>query len=224
MAKLSGPQISAAMSLSKMTQDQLAAAAGVGRNTLSRTINDTAETKDETLENIRRALEGRGVEFLDNQGVRLKPHSLDTFEGHDGFVRFFKFIHEHLATNGGDICVSGVDEKLFLKYQGEFAKVHMEKMAELSKRRPDLKMRILIADGDYNFVASNYASYRWQPKGLFSPAAFYVFGDCLALISFTNDPAPLVILIKSAAFADGYRHSFDIAWMSARIPPQRGDE
>src|SRR5665213_2693754 len=48
MARLTGPQIAAAMALAQMTQDQLAKAAGLGRNTLNRTINDTASTKDDT--------------------------------------------------------------------------------------------------------------------------------------------------------------------------------
>lgn len=221
MAKLSGPQIAAAMALSKMTQDQLATAAGVGRNTLNRTINDTAETKDETLASIRLALEARGIEFLENQGVRVKPHSLDTFEGREGFTKFYEVMHEHLRTQGGDICVSGADEKLFAKYRDN-PEQHRTRMVELLKEQPNLKMRILVAEGDYNFTASNYATYRWQPKELFSPTAFYVFGDCLALISFTNDPAPLVILIKSAAFAEAYRHAFDLAWMSSKEPTPKG--
>lgn len=221
--RLTGSQIAAAMALAKMTQDQLATAAGLGRNTLNRTINDTASTKDETLASIRRVLEARGIEFLENQGVRVKPHSLETFEGRDGFTQFYEILHEHLRKQGGDICVSGADEKLFAKYRDNPER-HRQRMAELLTERPDLKMRILVSEGDYNFTASNYATYRWQPKELFSPTSFYVFGDCLALISFTNDPAPLVILIKSAAFAEAYRHSFNMVWMAAREPDKKAEE
>ena len=221
--RLTGPQIAAAMALSKMTQDQLATAAGLGRNTLNRTINDTASTKDDTLASIRRVLESRGVEFLENQGVRVKPHSMETFEGREGFTRFYEVLHEHLRAHGGDICVSGADEKLFAKYRDN-PEQHRQRMAELLKKQPDLKMRILVAEGDYNFTASNYATYKWQPKEHFSPTAFYVFGDCLALISFTNDPAPLVVLIKSAAFAEAYRHSFNMAWIMAREPDKKEEK
>jgi transcriptional regulator with XRE-family HTH domain len=222
MTRLSGPQIAAAMALVNMTQEQLAAMAGIGRNTLNRTINDSASTKEETLAVIRRTLESQGVEFIDHQGVRLKPHNLEVFEGREGFMNFLGIIHRHLEAYGGEVCVSGVNEDLFLKYQRDFAQIHMDRMAEIIKENKTIKMRILIAEGDYNFISSNYAAYRWQPKQYFSPTAFYVFGDHLALISFTNDPAPLVIVIHSAAFANAYKNSFDVSWMSAIEPPARG--
>lgn len=218
---ITGRQIRAARGLLGWDATDLAAKANLTRETVSKIENESVQPREGTIADIVRVFDENGLEFTDNSGVRLKPHSMETFEGRDGFVRFFETIHEHLRTHGGDICVSGVDERLFVKYQGDFANVHMGRMAELAKQRPDLKMRILIAEDDYNFVASNYASYRWQPKELFSPTAFYVFGDCLALISFTHDPAPLVILIKSAAFAEAYRHSFNQVWTLAQDPKPR---
>jgi len=215
---INGRQIRAARALLEWDAEQLASKTGLSRDTVFNIEKGSVQARGGSIEKIVRAFSDSGIEFTDNQGVRLKPHSLETFEGRDGFVHFFETMHEHLRTHGGDICVSGVDESLFLKYQGNFADTHMARMAELAKQRPDLKMRILIAEDDHNFVASSYASYRWQSKEMFSPTAFYVFGDCLALISFTHDPAPLVILIKSAAFAEAYRHSFNFAWSSAREP------
>lgn len=115
MARLSGPQIAAAMALAKMTQDQLAEAAGLGRNTLNRTINDTAETKDETLTSIRRALEARGIEFLSDEGVKRHFGTVDRMEGDDALHRFFDDVYDTVK-DGGDLCVSGADERSFAKF------------------------------------------------------------------------------------------------------------
>jgi len=201
-----------------MSQEELANFAGLTKQGVSKIEDGAVQPREGTIADITRVFSERGIDFTESQGVRLKPTNMETLEGREGFIRFFEIMHEHLRTHGDDICVSGVDESLFVKYQGDFADTHMSRMAELAKQRPNLRMRILIADGDYNFVASDYATYRWQPKELFSPTAFYVFGDCLALISFSHDPAPLVILIKSAAFAEAYRHSFDLVWKAAKKP------
>jgi hypothetical protein len=218
--RLTGPQIEAAISLAGMTRLEVCQEAKIGKKTLDMAVNDKRVYREETIQKIRGVLELRGIEFIENQGVRLKPHSLETFEGREGFTRFYEVMHEHLRTKGGDICVSGADEKLFAKYRDN-PEQHRLRMVELLKEQPNLKMRILVAEGDHNFTASNYATYRWQPKELFSPTAFYVFGDCLALISFANDPAPVVFLIKSPAFAEAYRHSFNMAWMAAQEPTSK---
>lgn len=215
---ITGRQIRGARGLLGISQEELANFAGLTKQGISKIEDGSVQPREGTIADIKRVFNDRGIEFTDNQGVRLKPHSMETFEGREGFVTFFGLIHEHLQNHGGDVCVSGVDESLFVKYQGDFANLHMARMAELAKLRPDMKMRILIAEDDHNFVASHYASYRWQPKELFSPTAFYVFGDNLALISFSHDPAPLVILIQSAAFAEAYRHSFNLVWRSAQEP------
>lgn len=218
---ITGRQIRAARGLLGWDATVLAEKTGLTRETISRIETDLVRPHEKSLIKIFRAFDENGVEFTENHGVRLKPHSIENFEGREGFVRFYEIIHEHLQAHGGDVCVSGVDEKLFAKYRDD-PELHRSRMAELIKQYPDLRMRILIEEGDYNFVASQYATYRWQPKESFSPTAFYVFGNCLALISFTHDPAPLVVLIKSAAFAEAYRHSFNLAWMSSKDPAPEG--
>lgn len=67
---------------------------------------------------------------------------------------------------------------------------------------------ILVRDSDTNFVAGTYASYRCQEKESFSPTAFYVFGNYLALISVQAKISPKVILIHAAEFANAYRKQF----------------
>lgn len=217
---VTGRQIRAARGLLGISQEELASFAGMTKQGISKIEDGSVHPREGTLADILRVFGDRGIEFTENQGVRLKPHNMETFEGREGFTKLYEIIHEHLLAHGGDVCVSGADERLFAKYRDN-PELHRQRMADLVKQKPDLKMRILVAENDYNFVASSYATYRWQPKEQFSPTAFYVFGDCLALISFAHDPAPLVILIKSAAFAEAYRHSFNMAWLSSKEPTKK---
>lgn len=212
-------QIRAARGLLGWDAVILAQKAGITKEAISRIEGDKVRPHESTLVKILRAFNEAGVEFTPNSGVQLKPQNVEVLEGTPGFARFYDFVYEHLSQYGGDVCISGVNEKLFIKYHGEFASEHVRRMGELVKKRDDLMMRILVEEGDTNFVSSSYAQYRWQPKEYFSPASFYVFGDNIALISFAHDPAPLVVFIKSASLADAYRHSFDLAWEHAIEPP-----
>lgn len=219
-------QIRAARGLLGWDAVVLAQKAGLTKETISRIEGDQVRPHERTLLKILRVFNENGVEFTANSGVQLKPHNVEVLEGTPGFARFYDYVYEHLSLYGGTVCISGVNEKLFIKYHGEFAEEHVHRMAELVKRRDDLMMHILVEEGDTNFVASSYAQYRWQPKEYFSPASFYVFGDNIALISFAHEPPPLVVFIKSASLANAYRHSFDLAWEHSIEPPlkQNGEE
>ncbi|MBI1273936.1 MAG: helix-turn-helix domain-containing protein [Alphaproteobacteria bacterium] len=212
---ISGRQIRAARALLDMSQEALAKSAGLTPQAIRKIEDGSVQPREGTIADIMRAFNNQGVEFTDNNGVRFKPQNIEVLENRDGFSRFYEILFEHLSEHGGDVCVSGVNERLFAKYRTN-AEVHREKMAELVKNRSDLTMRILIEDGDQNYTAASYAQYRWQQKEYFSPTSFYVFGDHLGLISFSHDPAPLVVLIKSSPFAEAYRQSFNFAWSNAK--------
>lgn len=219
---LTGRQIRAARALLDWDSADLAERAGMTRQTVSRIEADIVQPQEGTLAKLMQAFSEGGVEFTDNMGVRLKPQSVEVLSDTEGFTRFYDFVYEEISRHGGMVCVSNVDERLFAKYRLN-PEIHRERMRELCKSRGDIQMRILVEEGDYNFVASQYATYRWQHKSHFSKAAFYVFGSALALISFDHNPPPLIILIKSATFADAYRQAFDIAWSNAIIPPKQSE-
>jgi len=221
---ITGRQMRAARALLGWDAVDLAKKTGLTRETICRIETDLVRAQEKSLVKIVRALDENGIEFTENQGVRLKPKSVETLEDSAGFARFYDYLYEHLSQHGGSICISGVDERLYAKYRPNAeadAQAHRERMAELVKQRDDIKARILVEEGDYNFVASEYATYRWQPKKHFTKTSFYVFGHCLALISFDHEPPPLIILIKSATFAEAYRNAFDIAWENSIVPPPK---
>jgi len=134
------------------------------------------------------------------------------------FSEYYDFFYGFLRANGGDVCIGGVDDQNFDRCRPDRA-LHRARMESLIKEHKDVRVRILTKEGDDRFFGSVYAEYRWQPKEYFSPTSLYAFGDYLALISFTNEPPPLVVMIRSTAFAESYRQAFNFAWDNAIVPP-----
>ncbi len=73
--KIDGRHVSAARELLKLTQDDLAQAAGVSRLSVFNFENNKTITRSSTVAKIRDALERRGIEFTNGgkPGVKLDP-------------------------------------------------------------------------------------------------------------------------------------------------------
>jgi transcriptional regulator with XRE-family HTH domain len=202
----------------------LAEKSGLRRETISKIENSHVQPHENTLGKIFRTFNESGIEFIGTTGVRLKSQFVEVLEGGAGFNTFYDLLYEQLKNHGGTAYANGMDEVLFAKYRlnGESdAIMHRKRMAELVKQRDDVHVKILVKEGVHDFTGSNYSEYRWQPAKYFSDATFYVCGEMLALISFSHEPPPLIILIRSAAFADAYRRSFEVTWANAIVIPTK---
>lgn len=213
-------QIRAARALLNWNQSDLARASGIAVSSIKNIENDQTAARKETLDDIKRALESAGVEFVSGSGVRMKQTDIQVFEGPTRFSDFYDIVYGHLNQHGGEVCIGGSDATLYSKYRAN-PEQHRKRMADLVRKRPDIKVRILCQEGDINMVALSYAFYRWQSREFFSPTTFYTFGDYLALISFYSENPPQVILIRNAPYADAYRHTFNQAWRNAKVPPRK---
>lgn len=214
---ITGRQIRAARALLGLSQDELAKFAGLTKQGISKIEDSSVQPREGTLADIMRAINERGIEFTENQGVRFKPKGLEVYEGPDRFDDFYTFLYEHLKTHGGDVCLSVTDERLLSKYRKNSA-IHYERMQDLSDRGIIKSFRILANKS--NFASKYpYNLYKWQPDSSLSPTAFYTFGECLALISFAQEPTPYVVVLQSPPIASSYRQAFDIAWAAAAAPP-----
>lgn len=214
---ITGRQIRAARGLLKWSAVNLAEKSGLTRETINKIEDDLVQPREGTVADIIRVFSENGVEFLDNDGVKLRPQSIEIFEGRERFDEFYELIYETVKRDGGDMCIAGCSTKLFSKYRKD-PQLHRKRMAELYSEHK-IAVRTLIEEGDTYMPNTSFTKYRWQKKEYFPPTAFYVFGPCVALISFENITPPYVILIKSALFAEAYRRSFNNAWESAEEPP-----
>jgi transcriptional regulator with XRE-family HTH domain len=209
-------QIRAARGLLGWEATELGKRTGLSRETIANIESGRTQAREGSLERIAEACGGGGVEFTENEGVRLKPGDIELFVGPERFNDFTDFVYEHLKRCGGDVCVNAIDERLFAKYRKDH-ELHRRRMKELV----DIgraTFRILASESSFT---SAYAKHRWMPSvANAAPASFYAFGDCLALISFQHDPAPYVALHKSGPFAEIFRQSFNVAWENAKESPR----
>ena len=160
---------------------------------------------------LRKFYESRGIEFLDYDGVRPRQKSTVLhLEGHEGFKIFMLDVMNVAKTQGGDICVSGVDERQFEKWQGDFAQEYLSRMADIRRVNP-YTFHILIKENDDYFTASAYAQYRSVSEKYFSATPFYVYGDRLAMILFEPNGVT-VYIIQSEKLADAQRKQFMNVW------------
>jgi hypothetical protein len=125
---------------------------------------------------------------------------------------------ESLIGGSKPICISSVDDRLFEKYLGEdYFTDHIRRMNALE----NFKMRILIMEKPYTQIQEeklhgSYRDYKWNPQQGVGNIPFYVYGDKLAILMFSEEPAPQIVVILSAAVARAYREQFEILWQTAK--------
>ena len=195
--------------------EDLAMRVGMSRVSIQNIERGDSRPKVETVEKIVRAFFEVGIEFTENEGLRRRPNGVEIFEGSERFEEFYDFLYAHLCRYGGDVCFSIYDETLLAKNRKN-PEIHRRRMKELIDRG-DVALRLLVTKSD--FLTYGYAQFRWLPDQHETPTGFWAFGDCLALLSFTNDRSPHVVVIQSATLAEGYRQNFNIAWEHALPPP-----
>jgi transcriptional regulator with XRE-family HTH domain len=210
-------QIRGALGLLRWENEDLAKACNITPQTISNIKRGVTRAQPRILAAIRRVFEYSGIEFLDNSGVRFKTNDINVYDGPDHFDEFYDFLYDHLNRHGGEVCLSVDDERLLAMYRKNPA-VHYDRMQNLSDKGIIKSFRIL-ANKSHFATKYPYNSYKWQPGSSVAPTAFYAFGDCLALISFTHNPPPYVVVLQSAPLAEAYRQAFEIAWAVAKVPP-----
>lgn len=214
---ITGKQVKAARSLIGWDAQELSDKAGIARETVFKIERGTTNPKPETIAKIVKVFDDHRIEFLDDLGVRYRPEGVDVLNGPKGLETFFDQVYEFLKNHGGLVCVSGVDEEQFAEHHGtDHADGHIKRMKKLVEKRDDIEFRVLLREGDTNFMANSYCTYRWQDSDSFVPTPFYVYGDSLVLITFESDPAPKIMIIKSEAFSAAYKKQFNVAWGASK--------
>lgn len=209
-------QIRAARGLLNWSQSDLAGRAGVTEATIRNCEKDDASPNSKTSDKILRALEG-DIEFLEGDGLRRREQKVQKLDGREGFKAFIWDVFDTVKKYGGEICVSNVDETKFTQALGkEEDDAYMIEMQKLSNHQ-SFEFKILIKEGDRNFVASNYAQYKWIPDELFFSVPFYVYGEKLAFI-ILNEEKTSIYIFENADIASAQKVQFNLMWKQAKNP------
>ena len=211
-------QIRGARGILNWSQSDLAERTGISATSIGSIENGQSTPRSNTLNTIRKSFEDAGIEFIGREGVRLRTGDVRVYAGREGFTLFFDLVYETVKTHGGEILVSNVEERKFLKWAGDNAQLHMERMSKID----NVFFKVLLREGDFDFAASKYAEYRWLPNALFTSVPFYTFGESLAIILL--DPEPTIVVLNYPAVAEAYRIQFSNMWESASIPKQKAQK
>lgn len=216
--RLTGPQIEAAMALVGLTREAMCKDAAIAKKTLNDTLNGKTAYREETIKKIRGILESRGIEFLPNDGVRRHFGSVDRLEGDDALYRFFDDVYDTVK-DGGDLCVSGADERLFAKFNinDEAAQQHRTRMNAIKDK---LKFRVLLKEGDTYYRNTSYIEYRWIQKQFFFEHPVYLYNNKLAFIKFDKNNLE-ILCISIPSMATAFRLQFDFIWNHSIVPPNK---
>jgi transcriptional regulator with XRE-family HTH domain len=199
-------QMRGARGLLNWSQSELSRRTNISTTSIGNIEAGNTQPRESTLRLIRQAFENAGIEFIGTEGMRLKNDTIDIYEGQQGFLNFFDHVYQTVLTENADIYACNIDETLFKKWSGEQADKHLKRMQSIE----NLNCKVLLKDGDTNYIASRYAEYKWLPKNLFSSVPFYVFGSRLAIILFNEEPK--VIVINNIAVTEAYKKQFSGLW------------
>jgi len=202
-------QVGAGLALLKSDWAKLSAETGISTNNLSRFRTGKSSLAAASMAKIESFFENNHICPTPNGGMDIVPkNEIEKYKGTHGFRAFMNDVYKTIKETGGEICVSNVDERNWIKWMGE------EEYADHSVRMKSLenyKFKIFIEEGDDFFIASKIAEYRYMPSEFFTEQSFYAYGGKLALLKFTDETAEIVIH-DNTEFAQSFRVLFNYAW------------
>lgn len=207
---ISPQQIRAARASLDLSQGEVGQATGITYKKLSRLENGITDGKSRDLTILREFFENRGLEFTEGDGVRTK-RELIVYRGTDGFKKFIDDVYNVADSQGGNIRLYNAHSANWTKWvDKDWWDSHVQRM-KIALEKNNFSFRITCKNGDSNFIAGEFAEYKWVPDDLFNQQSFYVYGDRLALLDFDDDMVEIVV-IRRRDFATSFKQLFDIAW------------
>lgn len=210
---VTGRQIRAARALLEWKAEDLAREAGLTRVTISKIESDSVQPQEKTLACIIAAFDKYGVEFTEDEGVKMRRHEVRIFSGNSGYRQFLDHIY-HVMKDGGRIRQFNASDGVYLPHAADYVDIHLQRMAKV----PNLDARVLVSKGDRNFPAT-YCTYRWLDDTANVLMPYYVYNDFIEMPMLNGDSNIEVISIHSRQLADKFSEQFDIFWRVATVPP-----
>lgn len=212
---ISAGQLRAARAHLDLSQDAVAEAAGITKYTLSNIERGATDGSTRTFEALRQFYENHGIQFTENDGVKVVHSDVRSYEGSAGLNAFMMDVIETMEKQPGTYCVSNVDENNWLKWQGiESATKCRDRIAAI----PGIRAHILVKQGDNTVFATEYGEYRAiSPDIFYDNTSHYMYADKLALIRF--DPGNVTIrVLQNKFFAESFKLMFYRFWDTMAVP------
>lgn len=209
-------QIRAARALLDWTVAQLGERVGVGATMISAIETGRSSGSKDVLTAIIYAFQAAGVELTEDGGVRPRQNKIQIFRGSDGFRAFFDDVYKTAKEHSNpQISITSTSENEYEKWIGPaFDAMHMKRMIDLKLE----KLRVLLSAEDMNISSVNYCDYRWVPTEQFANVSFYIYGDKVGFVEFTEHDV-CVTVVDNYAVTEALRKMFNLTWENALTRP-----
>jgi len=216
---ITGKQCRAARALLNMTQNELAEAVKNPARSAILTFEAEEKASKHTIDTLSNYFGSQGIEFLPNDGVSFKPDT-KVYKGTEGFRLFMDDVFEVVSTVGGQIRLHNAKPDNWIKWLGaDWYAMHRERMKPFQK---NIEFRVTAVMGETNFIGNTHSEYRWLPEEMFTQQSFYVYGDRLALMSFSEEDVEIYV-VRKEEFAESFRALFDVTWEERTVLPDVGN-
>lgn len=135
--------------------------------------------------------------------------SVEVFKGKAIVRTVYRDIIKEFQKQRGEVLISGVEEKKFIEEDKIALEQHLNRLQKLKCRE-----RVLVKEGDKDFVKGKQTAYRCIPKESFNPTPMYAYNDKLTIIIWGNPN--YAIIIRNKNLADAYRKQFSLLWKIAK--------
>lgn len=205
--------ISSAMGYFRVSDSEMADLIGIARPNMSNIMNGKSKPKAETLKKMRRAMELKGAVFT-SDGVTYPKVTTKVLSGADGFQAFMDHVYDVASSEGGELCAHNIDPNNWIKWLGEaWNKMHSERMAAIAD---NINFKITCKQGEQTLLGSKHAEYRGIPNDMWSEKSFYVYGDNMAHMIFSEDDVTIIV-IKERDVTESFRALFNVMWDTKAI-------
>jgi DNA-binding XRE family transcriptional regulator len=202
-------QIRAARAWLNLGQQDVAKGIGVSSQTISDIENERTNPKASIVADLQNFFEIKGIEFLEDGGVRKSKNFVKVYEGTDCYMRLLDDAQTVLA-HGGEFLKSAADER---RSSDEV----IQKVNQM--RNAGIKMRALVKDGD-TYLMGPLQEYRWMEEELFTDGDVKViYGDRVGYL-ITWLETPRTIIIQDKTIAEEAKRHFEYIWKRSKKPSE----
>ncbi len=186
--------------------EDLVSRSGVNRITISQIESEEVQPQEKTLAKIFATFDKYGIEFLPEEGVKMRKQQTRTYSGKVGYRQFLDHVYETVK-NGGRIRQFNFGDLRYLPYEESFVGEHLKRMAAIE----GLDAKVLET-GEETEIPVSYCEYRFLDKKYKDLSPWYLYGDYLVLSLYEMGTKREFITVHSKFLADQNVKEFEYFW------------
>jgi len=208
---LSPMQSKVARTYLNWTQEDLGRAADIDRSTV-RSFENGYSPRRKSVIKIRKALEAKGIEFLEDDGVKRRGNEVKVYRGFDSCHTFYDDLLQTVCERGEDIHCVLPSSKALLRLLGGAEDGAATRLETLSQQAT---IKCLVSDPTTKTFAIPQVHFRLMPKDQIRPDFFLSYGG--KYVNAVEDSAGdfIFVVFDIEHVTHAYRLQFLSMWADA---------